>query len=218
MKKTSGNILFVILVAAALFAALSFAVTQSSRDTANVGKEQAKIEAAKLIDYLNTVKSAYTRLRHGRNCDTVSYYSSGANAPCSLTGPGGAGVPIYRNYVDPSDMTPIGLYVRDTTPFYGVGTDKDEVALIIYGEDGLNGVANFSAETCAAINEILDVPKDPTCSQGQPPISNHIATNTPASGVTVYNNLKLACYADTSDCNSANNGQNRAVYVILEDR
>ena len=57
-----GNALFLILIAVVLFAALSYAVTQSGRSGGGVDKEQAIIAAAKLTQYGSAVHTAITRM------------------------------------------------------------------------------------------------------------------------------------------------------------
>jgi len=60
----SGNVLFYILIAVALLAALSFAVTQSGRGSGKaISDERANLAASEMIEYSNTVASAVTQLR-----------------------------------------------------------------------------------------------------------------------------------------------------------
>lgn len=62
-KNQEGNVLFLILIAVALFAALSYAVTQSSRSgSGNANKEQASINAAQLTQYPAGVRTAVIRM------------------------------------------------------------------------------------------------------------------------------------------------------------
>ena len=59
----SGNILFLILIAVALFAALSYAVTQSTRSgTGSSNKEQMAINIAQLTQYPVGVRTAVVRM------------------------------------------------------------------------------------------------------------------------------------------------------------
>ncbi len=60
----SGNVLFYILIAVALLAALSFAVATSGRgNMSEVTDEKAKIIASEILDYANIVTNAVAQLR-----------------------------------------------------------------------------------------------------------------------------------------------------------
>lgn len=62
-QSESGNVLFLILIAVALFAALSYAVTQSSRSgSGNTTGETSRINSAQLTQYPAGVRSAVVRM------------------------------------------------------------------------------------------------------------------------------------------------------------
>jgi len=62
-EKEKGNALFMILIAVALFAALSYAVTQSGRSGGGIDKEKAIIEAAQVIQYASSLRNEITKMR-----------------------------------------------------------------------------------------------------------------------------------------------------------
>lgn len=58
-----GNVLFLILIAVALFAALSYAVTQSTRSgSGDASKETNLVNAASITQYPASIKTAITRM------------------------------------------------------------------------------------------------------------------------------------------------------------
>lgn len=62
-KHQDGNVLFLILIAVALFAALSYAVTQSTRSGGgNTSNETAGINAAQLTQYPASVRTSIVRM------------------------------------------------------------------------------------------------------------------------------------------------------------
>ena len=65
----SGNVLFLILIAVALFAALSYAVTSSSKGGGSgISKDKAKIAAAQIIQYSTSLQQAITRMMLMNQC------------------------------------------------------------------------------------------------------------------------------------------------------
>ena len=67
-KNQSGNVLFLILIAVALFAALSYAVTQSTRGGGNANDEVSQIDRAQIFQFAGYVKIAVDRMRVINSC------------------------------------------------------------------------------------------------------------------------------------------------------
>ncbi len=68
-SEQQGNVLFLILIAVVLFAALSYAVSMSTRNNQkDAGAEKIQVTAAALIQYATSVENAITRLRAANMC------------------------------------------------------------------------------------------------------------------------------------------------------
>lgn len=62
-KNDPGNVLFLILIAVVLFAALSYAVTSSTRGGGSANRERQEIAAAQIVQFATGLKQAVQRAR-----------------------------------------------------------------------------------------------------------------------------------------------------------
>lgn len=187
MKKRQserGNVLFYILIAVALIAALSFAVAQGGRSADSMSDERAQLYASEIIDYASTVGSAVAQLRL-RGCsdteisfenDVVSDYEN-TNAPddgsCDVFHVNGGAV-IYRNPDEDildttkSSNNAYGEYFfPDMIQVSSVGTDcssSDCTELMM-------SFPNIKKTVCEAINSLLDIDTD--LSVGESIVNDH---------------------------------------------
>lgn len=169
IRNQRGNILFLILLAVVLFAALSYAVTNSMRGGGNDGsKESADALAAQIIQYGALVEQSVQRLRLTNGCkDTqisfqnaiVSGYTN-PNAPgnnaCHVFDPAGGGL-AWQDPPDGALATANETYLFsgvDCIPQVGTGSDihcwsngtNDDNELLMT----LKGITE---KVCASINE-----------------------------------------------------------------
>ncbi|MAQ71905.1 MAG: hypothetical protein CL565_06895 [Alphaproteobacteria bacterium] len=63
-----GNVLFLILIAVALFAALSYAVSSSQSDGQNADQEKSTIAASTLVQEITLIKNTIQRMKILNNC------------------------------------------------------------------------------------------------------------------------------------------------------
>jgi hypothetical protein len=68
----SGNILFLILIAVVLFAALSFALSNSTRGGEKSGNEKNTIGASEMTQYASAVENAVMMLKVSKACEPES--------------------------------------------------------------------------------------------------------------------------------------------------
>lgn len=100
--KNAGNVLFLILIAVALFAALSYAVTQSSRSGGDgVTKDKARLTASEIIQYATNLEQAISRMQLINRCaltqisfqnTTTSDYDFNTSTNCFVFRAEGGGV------------------------------------------------------------------------------------------------------------------------------
>lgn len=178
-----GNALFIILIAVALLAALSYAVTQSNRGGVGaLSDEKAELYAAEILEYAQVVTNAVAQLRL-RGCDEteISFENNivtgyvNSNAPsdntCHVFHPAGGGL----SWNVPDDGMIDGVANADNWAIYG----SNEIENI--GTTGGNDVnvdltlflENIHNVICLNINERLSVDN----SSGVPPSDSGLDNN-----------------------------------------
>ncbi|MDB5491566.1 MAG: hypothetical protein JWO78_1415 [Micavibrio sp.] len=149
-----GNVMFYIFLAVALFGALSFAVSQSSRNTGDSGiQQQNRLRATEIIDYGDTVAKGVGMLRlRGVSLATLSFSSTGTTEKDVFAIDGG-GVNLRR---PSSDVTTTGTetyQILTGNAVNGVGTtctldSCTEILLVL---------AQVKLPVCTAINQLAGI-------------------------------------------------------------
>lgn len=157
-SKDSGNALFLILIAVALFAALSYAVTSSGRGDGTASDEKLLIAASQVLQHAAMVEQAVNRVKIINNCtdemisfDTAAPWTGNPLSPsdfsCHLYRPEGGG--ITRPKPPPGIVTtPTGYSVERGLSFVGVGGQDN-------CRDAAFTLSNVTEDFCNAINKLL---------------------------------------------------------------
>lgn len=134
MNKQSGNVVFIILLAVAVFAALAYAFTQGSRGNVTMMTAEAdKANATGDADYTNAINMAIKRLKLVRGCtdaqisyETPNGFNGNPNAPtdgsCHIFKVNGGGIAFKGNdvYTDPCSAVALGGTCPNGTIYVGV--------------------------------------------------------------------------------------------------
>lgn len=178
MKNERGNAVLIILIGIVLFAALSYAVTQSTRG-GNMAVQQAEDAVLqKVMDHFLSVKIATMKLISSGQCDEYSirfwhadrinagssdHYGDGSNTPCQVFHPDGGGVaymerPSVLGTSEPDEIMVLNERIAK------VGSDDQDGG----GQDLIMAV-NIPREICIKINEMQGI----TNPSGEPPVMNN---------------------------------------------
>jgi len=162
-KPERGNALFLILIAVALFAALSYAITQSGRGGGGTSPEKDRITAAGILDYGAQLRSMITRMSlTGTPVDNIIFYKeqstlagmSAANQALALFYSSGGGLPWQDTPVSAYGATAVADYTStDTSSVHyrdivanlsipGIGTGKQFGNIVMMDFDISLGVCN----------------------------------------------------------------------------
>lgn len=216
-----GNALFLILIAVALFAALSYAITQSSRGGGRSAEsEKNVIAASQLLQIGSALRATVQRLQLGGVAvENIRLHSNtGPTEACTETDgtcvfdPSGGGMtwPVLPAdiFVDASASSYYGFFETGEASratgmpaisIDGVGTTAPETLFVIAG---------ITDSLCKAINKMAGL-------EGIPALDSHYADNLPTSILlTAAPGQRTACI----DVSITNNGTapNYFYFVLAE--
>jgi hypothetical protein len=169
LKNSSGNILFLILIAVALFAALSYAVVQMTRGgSGNTITETSTINAAVLNQYTASLRASLQRMTVD-NHDVTALEFNPPSAFNDLTStnvgvfhPSGGGV-IYEMgqdaLLDKQSSNPTGQWVFTMNfEVKGIGTEKSSS---LDGNEVIAFMVGIRKDVCEQVNKRLALPTNP---------------------------------------------------------
>jgi len=140
-KSQNGNVLFFILIAVALFAALSYAVSSGMRGGGDtITDEQAKIGAGNILRSMSSIREGYAYLMNqGCSIDDIEFdHPASTNLDCQIFHVQGAGV-SYPNNIAQYQLNP------------NVANDGK---IIFTSAIGVSNLGTASLERIALINDI----------------------------------------------------------------
>lgn len=167
MSNSRGNVLFMILIAVGLFAALSYAVSSSFRGgTDTITQETARISAGEILRSMQSVKQGYDYLWNQQGCsiDDISFIStdgaigavtftdSGDDGPveCEIFNPLGAGITYPRNLDEYQDAAAAGAALGRFM-FWFAGNEPAGT----YGVDSLGTASNDHMILLQGVNRLI---------------------------------------------------------------
>jgi|GEM_PF-794859 hypothetical protein len=190
-----GNVLFLILIAVALFAYLGFTMTKSSQSIDNNDQERAYLDASDVIKYAAQVSSAIERIRLANHCKLKQMsFDHPKRAEYSLTGefyansnaPMGRSCHVFENatvnvlyVIPPPSSQAVGgteYNIHSNLGVYSVGTDSGNAGV------DLTMATYVTEDVCFQINKIMGN-RNPS---GVPPVADTTAITVPGTAAETF--------------------------------
>lgn len=154
-KSERGNVLFLILIAVALFAALSYAVTQSTRSgSGTADKEQAILSSASMTQHPTAMRTSIIRMVLGGTDVTNIYFNSPANFSALSDLATGVFHPTGGGAVFQQAPADVMAGASQGTWFYNANWDIPQIGIDgAGGNDLIAFLPGVSGNVCRSIND-----------------------------------------------------------------
>lgn len=155
-----GNVLFLILIAVALFAALSYAVTQSTRSGGgSTEREQALLGSSAMTQYPTALRTSVIRMiLGGTGIETIKFNPPsgfGVLTPAELVfHPQGGGATYQQPQADVLNVGSSQWYFNANFEVPGIGLSDDAGGA---GADVIAFLPGVSTAVCTRVNEELGI-------------------------------------------------------------
>lgn len=190
-RRSSGNVLFLILIAVVLFGVLTAAVTNSNRGSTNMSKEQGSINASDIMSYGGAMEKTVARMlgddmsenglsfenaawtsMDGTQLETAALFTKCTTASCKVFDPAGGGMSA-KTFSPIAVGTPVAADVQSGhSAIYSMGVEGVGTA----AKDLVMMTAVIDQNTCIQINKSLNI----TNPAGLPPVDSW-------AGAVLYN-------------------------------
>lgn len=184
-----GNILFLILIAVALFAALSYAVTQSQRGAGkDASAEKVSVRVARMLQYTTLVRATVQRMviMGVAPADLNFWWDSGL--PSAVFSKAGGGIILDKPGLTSNEYFLGDAYsflsVTDNISVKNIGTSQSDVIIATYFKINSEG-----EKMCNSINKALGIDTIPGSSSG--PEWNNVADRIPVGCARNYNDFYI---------------------------
>lgn len=237
-KRESGNVLFLILIAVALFAALSYAVTSSTRSGGSTTEgEKALLGSASLTQYPTALRTSIVRMiLNGHDVRLIKFDVPGSDAYDTASSnlrvfhpDGGGAVHQTAQSTVMATGNPGRWYHNANFRVPHIGRDTGDGL----ANDLIAFMPGVSAITCARVNQEMGIKEDAcTSTQGGVPIvtlganvlqdiddENEFPVNTAGTPIecdNAFNNKATGCFYDSSLAVGGVTGHYVFYSVILE--
>lgn len=211
-----GNVLFLILIAVALFAALSYAVTQSSRSGGgDAGKETNLVNSAQLTQYPSGIRTAIVRMIiGGADLTTLEFnppslFDDLTDDTWGVFHPAGGGATYSIAPPDVMDGGDGQWVFNGENQIADIGTTQDPVD--ITSVDIVAFLVGITNSVCQKLNEELGLAAAPITLAGVD-LATQMDDTTPglcnggcggtigsASGANTLNGQPFGCFSDGTD-------------------
>jgi hypothetical protein len=214
-KTAQGSVIIWVMLAVALFAALSFFMMRGSQQNASMAEtERARMAASEIIDYARALQDAYKILRiNGCRQDQISWQNpvdsnpskfpnpvaAPADKSCHLFDPNGGSLQ-YKTFPQPRAPNPVYMGFFWVNPVIeGVGSASADV---------ITAIQNITNPVCIAINTAMNDASQRFIATGFGPIMDSTDTFSAATCPDCVRK-KAACIYDTGS-------NNNNFYYVLE--
>lgn len=238
MKNSSGNILFIILIAVALFAALSYAVTHANRGgSGNTARETSTINAAVLGQYVASLRASLQRMTtENNNLTTLEFNPPGTfddltSEAVGVFHPSGGSV-IYETaqaaLMDTQSDNPTRQWVF--TMNFEVKGISTESAGSLDGNELIAFMVGVRQDVCEQLNRRLGISTSPMPKINSQSYSTDMITNIntyymdndytlPTTELVIGDGADDAVLAGKAEgCYFEESGNNYVYYGVLSER